>query len=53
MFPECETEMKLLKEDIEMNNNHIKLTALPRSHQARNTTTQKSYHNGNSSPYQT
>ena len=31
MFPECETGMKLLKEDIEMNNNHIKLTTLPRS----------------------
>src|SRR5580765_133221 len=31
MFPECEMGMQLLKEDIEMNNNHIKITTLPRS----------------------
>jgi hypothetical protein len=31
MFPECETGMKLLKEDIEMNYSHIKLTILPQS----------------------
>jgi hypothetical protein len=31
IFPEGETGMKLLKEDIEMNNNHIKLATLPQS----------------------
>jgi hypothetical protein len=31
MFPECPTGLKLLKEDIEMNNNHIKLAILPQS----------------------
>jgi hypothetical protein len=31
MFPECRTEMKLWKEDIQMNNKHIKLTTLPQS----------------------
>jgi hypothetical protein len=31
MFPETETGMNLLKEEIELNNSHIKLTTLPRS----------------------
>jgi hypothetical protein len=31
IFPECDSGMKLLKEDIEINHNHIKLTTLPQS----------------------
>ena len=31
MFPQCETGMKELKEDIEMNYNHIRLATQPQS----------------------